>query len=75
MRATILVWSAVSGLLLGLFAGAALLGILAVGAALLPAGLTRFAERVRTPAVVVCLVVVPMVGAAIGYLEGRLKLR
>ncbi len=75
IRAGILAWSATSGLLLGLFAGLALLGILAIIAALLPAGAARMVERVRAPALVLCLVMMPAAGALLGYLEGRLKLR
>ena len=75
VRATVLVWSAVSGLVVGVLAGAALFGVLAVGAAFLPASLVRLADRLRAPAVVFCFLVVPALGAVLGYLEGRLKLR
>ncbi len=75
MRASILAWSAASGLIVGLFAGLLLLGVLALVAVLLPAGLARLVERLRTPALVLCLVVVPVLGAVLGYIEGRLKLR
>ena len=72
---SVLVWSAVSGLVVGLFAGLLLLGVLALGAALAPAGLARLVGRLRGPVLVVCLVIVPALGAVVGYVEGRLKLR
>ena len=75
MRATVLAWSAVSGLVVGVLAGAALFGLLAVGAAFLPATLARLVDRLRGPALVLCFLVVPALGAILGYLEGRLKLR
>jgi hypothetical protein len=75
VRAGVLAWSAVSGLVVGVLGGAALFGVLAVGAAFLPATLARLAERLRAPALVLCFLVLPALGAVVGYLEGRLKLR
>lgn len=73
MRAGILLWSTLSGALLGVFAGVFALGALALGASVLP-GLERLAERVRAVALLVLLVIVPIVGGVLGYLEGRAKL-
>ena len=75
MRATVLAWSAISGLVVGALAGAALFGVLAVGAAFLPVSAARLADRLRGPALVLCFLVLPALGAVLGYLEGRLKLR
>lgn len=75
MRVTVLAWSAVSGLVVGVLAGALLFGVLAVGAALLPATLARHADRLRAAALILCFVVLPALGAVLGYLEGRVKLR
>ena len=75
MHRTILVESTLSGLVVGLMLGAIAFGALAIVAELLPAGLGRVIERLRTPAMVACLVLVPLAAAALGYLEGRLKLR
>ena len=75
MRATVLFWSAVSGLVVGVLAGAALFGVLAVAAAIVPAALARLADRLRGPALVLCFLVIPALGAVLGYVEGRLKLR
>ena len=75
MRATFLAWSAVSGLVVGVLAGAALFGVLAIVAAFLPAALARLADRLRGPALILCFLIIPALGAVLGYLEGRLKLR
>lgn len=75
MRAGILFWSAVSGLVLGVFTGVLLLGALTVTAHLLPARADALVERLRAPVLVACLVLIPAVGAVLGLLEGRLKLR
>ena len=75
VRATVLAWSTVSGLVVGVLAGAVLFGVLVVGAALLPSTMARLADRLRAPALVFCFLVIPVLGAVLGYLEGRLKLR
>lgn len=75
MRTTILVESTVSGVVIGVVLGVVALSIATVVAGVLPAGAARWIERLRTPAIVVCLVVLPLIGAVLGYLEGRLKLR
>ena len=75
MRGTVLIWSAVSGLVVGVLAGVLLFGVLAVGAALLPATLARLADRLRAPALILCFAVLPALGAVLGYLEGRVKVR
>lgn len=68
-----LLWSAGMGLVIGLFGGVAVLAVLVIATelALVPA---RLAERYRTAAVVLLLVVVPLVGTVLGWLEGRAKL-
>lgn len=75
MRAAIVLWSAVSGLVLGLFAGLLLLGALTIAAQLLPARVDWLIERLRAPVLLACLVLLPAAGAVLGLLEGRLKLR
>ena len=74
LRATILLQSALSGAVVGLVAGAVLFAF-AVGVwALLPDSVARAVDRVRIIGALVCFVVLPLVGAALGWLEGRLKL-
>jgi hypothetical protein len=73
MRQGILLWSTLSGALLGVFLGTFVLGALALVTSVLPL-LDRVAERLRYAALLVLLVIVPIVGGVLGYLEGRAKL-
>ena len=75
MRASILGWSAVSGLVLGFIAGLLVFAVLAVSGELLPSVGPRLAGRARTVAVVAAFVLLPLAGAVVGWMEGRLKLR
>jgi hypothetical protein len=75
MRTTVLLGSIVSGLVLGLGSGLALFALLVLGWGVLPGPWARVAERFRVPALLICLVVLPLVGGILSYLEGRLKLR
>lgn len=72
-RGSILAWSTFSGALLGLFVGIALATLLYAAAELVasrwPPG------RLRIAVGVLCLVLLPLAGAVLGFLEGRLKLR
>lgn len=74
MRSTILGWSAVSGLVLGLIAGTLFFAVLVVGGELVP-GVPRLAGRARVAATIFSFVLLPVAGAVLGWLEGRLKLR
>jgi hypothetical protein len=75
VRGTILLGSAASGLVLGAGCGIVLLALLVLGWAALPQSWARGAERLRAPALALCLGVLPLLGALLGVLEGRLKLR
>jgi hypothetical protein len=75
MRTSVLLWSTASGLVLGLFCGVAILAVLVAGSELLAPAVPRLAGRARVAALVLCLVALPVAGAVLGYLEGRLKLR
>lgn len=72
-RLAMLLWSAGMGLLIGLFGGLAVLAVIVIAREL---GLVpeRLVGRYRTAALVLLLVVVPLVGSALGFLEGRAKL-
>jgi hypothetical protein len=72
-RASIIIWSAGSGLLLGVFIDAALVGIWMVISALLPALAPRAFPRWLGAVTAALLAAVPLALAAMGYLEGRLK--
>ena len=76
MRASILWWSAAGGAVIGLLAG---LGLVAVGALLLPALLPGSATRAMARHAwwlsALAVLAPVLAGAVLGYLEGRLKLR
>lgn len=72
-RLSVLLWSALSGAVMGVIGGALLLGVLTIVAALAPVP-PRLVERVRLPIVLACLVALPAVMAVLGWLEGRAKL-
>ncbi len=69
-----LFWSAATGLVVGLLAGVALLAFLTLAVNVLPGLPARLVGRLRVPVLVVLLGIVPLVGALLGYLEGRAKL-
>ena len=73
-RASILLWSAGSGILLGLILDALIFGAWMVAANFLPAMSPRSLPRWATVTSLVALSLIPIVAGLIGYLEGRLKL-
>lgn len=75
MRASVVLWSAVSGLVLGLFAGLLLFAVPVIVSELAAGFLPRLGSRARTMLAVVSFAVLPLAGATLGFLEGRLKLR
>ena len=75
MRTSILVWSTVSGALLGLFIDATLLGIVVLVSTVVPALGTRLQHRWLALSSVVVLAIIPTATAVLGFLEGQLKTR
>ena len=75
MRTSIVAWSAVSGLVLGLIGGILLFAALVAAGELLPSIVPRLGGRARIVTVLFSFVLLPLVGAALGWMEGRLKLR
>ena len=73
MRASILAWSTVSGVVLGVFVDALLIGVALLMGALVPGIAARLHQRWATVAGVVVLTAVPAAMALLGFLEGRLK--
>jgi len=73
-RASMLLHSALTGLIMGLIAGVGLLALLTLAVNLVPGVPERLVERLRVPAVAVLLGLIPLVAALLGYLEGRAKL-
>ena len=75
MRATILGWSTASGLILGLIAGLLLFAVLVLAGEMASSVIPRLGGRARVAAGVLSFVVLPLAGAVLGWLEGRLKLQ
>jgi hypothetical protein len=75
VRASILVWSAVSGVILGLFIDATLVGVALLLSTVVPSVSARLHGRWVTMTAAGLLVVIPVVFAALGFLEGQLKLK
>ena len=74
MRLAILGWSTLGGAIVGLIIGSLAFGILLVVASVLPAPVGRAFERARLVVALLLLAGAPLAGAALGYLEGKLKL-
>ncbi len=73
-RTAMLLWSAASGLVVGLLAGVGLLALVTLVVNVVPGIPERLVDRMRGPMLVLLLVLVPLVSAVLGYLEGRAKL-
>jgi hypothetical protein len=73
VRTSILLWSTLSGFILGLFIDATLIGVALLLNALAPALSIRPGQRWLAVLVVALLVAIPLVSALFGFLEGRLK--
>lgn len=73
IRASIILWSAGSGALLGLFVDALLLAVWLVVSSLIPSLGRVLWPRWTSILVAIALVAFPLAAAVIGALEGRLK--
>jgi hypothetical protein len=73
VRTSILLWSTASGVILGLFIDATLIGVALLLSAIVPGLFVRLQHRWLTVTAVVILVLVPLIMAVLGYLEGQLK--
>ena len=73
-RASVLLWSAGSGVLLGLILDALIFGAWMDASNFLPALSPRLLPRWATLTSLAALSLIPVVAGLIGYLEGRLKL-
>lgn len=73
MRASILLWSTASGLILGIFIDATLMGVALLLSALIPGVSARLHYRWLRIAVSVVLVAIPVAMSVLGFLEGQLK--
>ena len=77
MRTSILAWSAASGAVIGAIIALLLVGAGAIAAAVLPlpVGVAREIGRRGVQLSIVLIVLFTAIGAVLGYLEGRLKVR
>jgi hypothetical protein len=73
VRASILFWSTASGVILGIFFDATLIGVALLLSAIFPAVANRLNHRWFVALSTVVLVAVPLFLAVLGYLEGELK--
>jgi len=69
-----LLWSAATGLAMGVIVGVGLLALVTLAANVVPGLSDRVVERLRLPVLALLLGVVPLVATLLGYLEGRAKL-
>jgi hypothetical protein len=72
-RGSILLWSAGSGILLGVFLDALLIGLWMLAATAIPSISPRTFPRWASVAAVLLLAAIPVAACVLGYLEGRLK--
>ena len=73
MRTSILLWSTASGVILGIFIDATLIGVALLLGTLLPAISSRLHHRWLLVSAAVVLAAIPIAMAVLGYLEGQLK--
>jgi hypothetical protein len=73
MRTSILLWSTVSGVILGVFIDATIIGVALLLSAVLPWISSRLHHRWFTMSAAIVLAVIPVVLAVLGFLEGQLK--
>jgi hypothetical protein len=73
VRASILFWSTASGVILGIFCDATLVGVALLLSAVFPAAANRLHHRWFVALSTALLLAVPVFLAVLGYLEGELK--
>jgi hypothetical protein len=73
VRASILLWSTASGLILGIFIDATLIGVALLLSAVIPGLSTRLHYRWLRIAVSIVLAAIPLAMGVLGFLEGQLK--
>ena len=73
MRTSIVLWSTVSGAILGLFIDATLIGVALLLSTVMPSLSTRLYHRGILVVAAVVLAAIPIFLAVLGYLEGELQ--
>ena len=75
MRTSIVLWSALSGAILGLFVDATLIGVALLFSAAIPGLSARLQQRWIAIGGVAILTLIFTASVTLGYLEGQLKTR
>lgn len=73
VRASILLWSTASGLILGIFIDATLIGVALLLSAIIPGVSARLHYRWLRIAATIVLAAIPLAMGLLGFLEGQLK--
>jgi hypothetical protein len=73
VRTSILLWSTASGVILGVFIDATLIGIALLLGTVLPFVSSRLHQRWLLVSAACLLAAIPVILAVLGYLEGQLK--
>ena len=73
MRASILLWSTASGLILGIFIDATLIGVALLLSAIIPGMSARLHYRWLRIVATIVLAAIPVTMGVLGFLEGQLK--
>jgi hypothetical protein len=73
VRAWILLWSTASGLILGIFIDATLIGVALLLSAVIPGVSARLHYRWLRIGATVVLALIPLAMGVLGFLEGQLK--
>jgi len=73
MRTSIVLWSTVSGVVIGVLVDATLFGLGLLCAAAAPGLAEKLDRRWLTLAAAALLLVIPAASAVLGFIEGRLK--
>jgi L-asparagine transporter-like permease len=75
VRTSIVLWSAVSGAILGLFIDATLIGVALLFSTAMPGVFARLQQRWIAIGAIAVLALILTGSVALGYLEGQLKTR
>jgi hypothetical protein len=73
VRASILLWSTASGLILGIFIDATLIGVALLLSAVMPGLSARLHYRWLRIVATIALAAIPLTMGVLGFLEGQLK--
>ena len=75
MRTSIVLWSAISGAIIGVFIDATLIGVALLFSTVIPGLFARLQQRWFAVGAIAVLTLILTGSVALGYLEGQLKTR